>query len=378
MAPRLLTGGSGAERLIRLLREPERARGLSVGDWDVVVRVGRAARLLGVLRSRLVRSGSLETVPAPVRAHLDSEAAVVRFHRQMALLELAELGRALAPLSVQVIALKGAAYVLQGVRVAEGRDLSDVDIMVSRADLDRVEQTLVGRGWELQNLHPYDENYYRSWAHELPPLRFPGHKLEVDLHHTILPLTSRLHPDADALVAASRALPESHFRVFCPEDQVLHACAHLFHDSDCSDRLRELVDIDGLLREFGASDGFWDALQVRAELHGLGRPLWYALRYALAILGAPVPDHAVARMAHGRPSAIVERVMDAFVPEALVPSGPERPAPLGIRLRRLALFLRSHWLRMPPWLLARHAANKGWRRGLERLRSSASPAAQER
>ena len=39
-------------------------------------------------------------------------------------------------------------------------------------------------------------------------------------------------------------------------------------------------------------------------------------------------------------------------------SGPHR----GSELARLFLYIRSHWLRMPPWLLARHLARKAIRR----------------
>jgi hypothetical protein len=52
--------------------------------------------------------------------------------------------------------------------------------------------------------------------------------------------------------------------------------------------------------------------------------------------------------------------MDRAVPPVLLP-----PTPGQGRLRRPAavfLYVRSHWLRMPPLLLARHLARKSLRR----------------
>jgi hypothetical protein len=52
--------------------------------------------------------------------------------------------------------------------------------------------------------------------------------------------------------------------------------------------------------------------------------------------------------------------MDLLVPRVLEPRYPtRRPA----RLSAWLLFLRSHWLRMPPGLLAAHLLRKGLRGG---------------
>ena len=43
---------------------------------------------------------------------------------------------------------------------------------------------------------PYDDAYYRRWMHELPPLIHRERDRMIDVHHTILPLTARITPDA--------------------------------------------------------------------------------------------------------------------------------------------------------------------------------------
>lgn len=76
---------------------------------------------------------------------------------------------------------------------------------------------------------PYDDDYYRRWIHELPPLIHKTRDRMIDVHHTILPPTARITPDADALIADSIAL-ENGLRILSPADMICHAVIHLFAD----------------------------------------------------------------------------------------------------------------------------------------------------
>jgi hypothetical protein len=139
---------------------------------------------------------------------------------------------------------------------------------------------------------------------------------------------------------------------------VIHAAVHLFQDGDLAERLRELVDVGELVGEFAADPAFWDRLAERARLHQAGKPLFYALYFARRLLGASVPDAVLAGLSPRRGAAALW-LMDRLVPPAIVPSHPDH-VPAGTALARRLLFIRSHWLRMPPLLLARHLAIKGW------------------
>ena len=88
-----------------------------------------------------------------------------------------------------------------------GRMCSDVDILVPRERLDLFERALLANGWVHVTLEPYDQLYYRRWTHELPPLVHRDRLTAVDVHHGILPVTSRLKPDLTRLLAQARALP---------------------------------------------------------------------------------------------------------------------------------------------------------------------------
>lgn len=345
------------EKLIRAIVEPASAVGLNDDDWDLIVRTAGSAQLLGTLHSRLERAGVLPAVPAAPRRHLIGAHAFYVHRAQMARYLLRGLDQALRGMPEKLVLLKGAAYVAQGLPFSVGRMFDDVDLMVSRSALEAVEARLQQAGWLSEKPDAYDQHYYRAWAHELPPMRHPRFLLQLDVHHTILPVTGRLKPDAAKLLEAAVPVAGEPWYVLSPADQLLHVAVHLFQDSDCTNRLRELVDIDALLRAH-AGAGLDEILPRRAAMHGLGRPLWYAVRYAQAWLGTPVAPALARAIGEFAPGPLVQGTMDRLVHRAIFPPHPDsRPARRSPFAHRI-LEGRAVWLRMPPWLLIYHAAMK--------------------
>ena len=335
--------------LLEVLRAPDRLGRLGPADWDELLRLARHHRLLGRLAAELAAHGAEGSHPvvldvlAAARRRAAAEQTRMRF-------EIDRLGRALAPLPGPRVLMKGGAYLLAGLPPARGRISSDVDVLLPRDQLAEAERLLRRSGWDPVYEDAYTQHYYRDWMHELPPLRHRHRHAYVDLHHTILPLTHRFRPDGAALIAAAVPIGDSGWSMLAPADMVLNVVAHLFADGDFADALREVVDLHDLLTAFGREPGFWDELARRAELHGLARPLGDALWVTRALLETPMPPQPWAP----RP---VRRLMLA----ALTPR-PPGDASAALRAVRLALYMRSHWLRMPPVMLARHLAIKAWRR----------------
>ncbi|AHF03375.1 hypothetical protein MARPU_05330 [Marichromatium purpuratum 984] len=364
MSRRMAESRRAATLLVAALRAPERLPTLADEDWDLLLRIARHARLLGRLDADLGTLGLHARVPERICHHLESARQQVAYRQRLLTWEVDRVLRALEGLDVQVVALKGVAYVLAGVPAARGRPFADVDLLIPMAALEPVEQRLRARGWLSLGHSAYDEHYYRDWMHEIPPLRHAERDNEIDIHHRLLPRTSRFHFDPAPLFIASRAL-EGHgaLRVLDAPDMVLHAVVHLFLEGDAHEglRLRDLVDVWDLIRHFEAHAGFWDALLDRAELHGLRRPLFHALRQAQVLFALEPPARCRARLAGWGPVAPVRWLMDRLVSLALFPDHAGR-APLRVRLARLALYARAHWLRMPSGLLLRHLGYKGWLR----------------
>jgi len=149
---------------------------------------------------------------------------------------------------------------------------------------------------------------------------------------------------------------------FCPTHMALHVAVHLFQHGEIAGGLGDLIDFDELCRYFGRQPGFWEQLVPAAVELGLTRPLSYALRYSSLLLGTAVPATVMAEAERtGKPPAPVRAAMDPLVCRALVPDLPEHGSPWQ-GFARLCLYIRSHWLRMPPLPLAMHLLRKAWMR----------------
>jgi hypothetical protein len=232
--------------------------------------------------------------------------------------------------------------------------------MVPFDSLGVVESALMENGWEQMKLDPYDQRYYRKWMHELPPMRHKQRQTVVDVHHTILPRTGRLHPDPRRLFETANRIKDTNLWTLSPADMVLHSSAHLFQDGDLAGGLRDLLDLDDLLRHFSArQESFWADLIARSRLLDLSRPLFYALRYCKSIMGTPVPDPVIRQSQTAAPPKPVLILMDILANQALVSSEPIAMNK-GAAFARWCLYVRSHYLRMPPLLLLRHLLRKAF------------------
>jgi hypothetical protein len=343
--------------LVAALRDPAAVVFWTLPQWELLVRQARSANLLSRLAALLEDLGLLEKVPAAPCMHLLAARTVWHAQEEAVHREVRLVRKALASTGIDIILLKGAAYLYAGLPLARGRLFSDIDILVPRSSLPQVEAALMLHGWATTHHDPYDQRYYREWMHELPPMQHGTRLTSLDVHHAIVPLTARLKPDSAKLFAAARPLPgQARLKVLAPVDMVLHSAAHLFLNEELGQGLRDLVDLDGLLRHYGAEAGFWPALEARAAEMDLEAPVGYALRYSRMILDTPVPAKAL--------SGSVKPWMDALFLRALQPDHPsaaDRFTPLA----RWLLYVRAHWLRLPPARLAYHLVVKATRRTRE-------------
>ena len=322
---------SGARLLADALARPGEVA-LDADGWTALLTMARAEQLLGTLAHRLAGVA----VPASVAAILADARGGAEQARRSALWEAEMARRALAPLGVPVVLLKGTAFAAAGLAAGQGRAIGDLDLLVPRAALGQVEAALLAAGWEWVKPDPYDDDYYRRWMHELPPLIHAERDRMIDVHHTILPLTARVTPDPARLIADSVPLGNG-LRTLSPNGMIVHAAAHLFADGDLAGGLRNLWDIRCLVEEFGT-----EGLAEEAARHGLRRPVSRALRLVDSVF-------AGGRLA-GSDRLYVRRLTarDGW-------GRPTRP------VTRLAFYVRSHALRMPPAMLARHLWTK-WRK----------------
>lgn len=339
--------------LLQTLAQPQRAQDLGGGQWTSLIGLARACNLLGTLEARL-RAADVAVPAAPAR-HLDGVRQLALRQRLSVRWEAHELARALRPLAGPVLLLKGAAYLLGESPSGEGRLFGDIDLLVPREQLGEAEKRLMLSGWVSAKRDPYDQRYYREWMHELPPMTHLRRGSSLDLHHNLLPLTARHHPDMAALLARARPLPGfPGLYVPAPEDLLIHSLTHLVHEGELHHGLRDLVDIDAMLRAYPQQDAaFWARLEAAVQGHGLQQPVALGLRLVEQELGTPLPPTLLAEARREPPRWL----LTAFHHALHAVAGSSARAPFS----EFLIYLRGHALRMPPGLLMRHLAIKAWR-----------------
>lgn len=342
-----------------VLARPADVVRMSAADLNLTLRVSRRVRLHGWLAAKLKEADVLNQLPVTAQDQLESALIMAHSRARLAKWELNRIAWALQDEpAVPLVLMKGCSYLLLDLPNSPGRIFADVDLLLPENELERVEEILNKRGWRTTELTPYDQNYYRKWTHELPPLVHVEREVEIDLHHNVLPRTSRLKPPSDALIRNAVPVEDSRYQVFASEIMALHAMTHLMFNDDLTDKLRDLVDIDVLLRHFSNEDSeFWKRLLRKAEELDLRRPAYYSLRYVRQLLNCPIPDAVTDTAQKWAPPAPIVWLMDRLVPLALYPPHPDYPSHL-TEVGRLLLYVRSHWIRMPPWLLAYHLSHK--------------------
>jgi len=346
--------------LLQALRQPDALKQLSLADWDLLLRQARHANLLGHLCASLDKRNLMEHVPPQPQQYLDSARAISERHTSAVQWEVSLIRKALAKSGIPIILLKGAAYVMANLPTASGRLFSDIDIMVPKDRLNEVEAALMLHGWATTHHDEYDQRYYRTWMHELPPMQHIQRSTVIDVHHAILPETAYFHPDAEKLQAAAQVLDGyNDLKVFAPVDMVLHSATHLFHEAELDNGLRDLVDIDSMLKHFNDSPSFWSTLVERAQELELSRQLYYALRYCALILQTPIPEDTMHAAKLGEPGPSTRAIMDNLYKRAFMPAHPSCADSLS-GVSRQMLYVRANWLRMPPLMLTRHLFHKAF------------------
>jgi len=354
---------SPPDLLIECLAEPRHLAHLTPREWDRLLPQAREAQMLATLGD-LVESQRAESgVPVAVLRHLQGALLVARRRVEALRWELECLrGELPALTSARPVVLKGVAYIVLDLPHAGARLCADVDVLVPRAEIERVERMLGWVGWTSGDLDAYDERYYRQWMHQLPPLQHRRRGSTLDLHHNILPDTARRPPDADRLLAQAVALPgDSRFATLAPTHVIIHAIVHLFADSEWDKAVRDFHDLDRLLRHFAGQQGepLWNDLLAETAALARGREVFYGLRYCTRWFGTPVPSEVVRATRRWRPSWPVLALMDRVFRHATAARA-AGPSPGLTAACRALLFIRSHWIKMPPLLLVRHLFHKAF------------------
>lgn len=345
--------------LAEVLIRPQRALDLGLAEWDTLLATARASQLLPRLAWLLRSAGLGDQLPGEIGEFVLAHEALADAQHEAVHLEARAILNALSATDCPVVFLKGSAYVLSGHAARYGRLLGDIDIMVPRAQVENAELLLKLAGWSNAHYSAYDQRYYRQWMHELPAMQHRTRGTALDLHHTILPPTAGASVDAARLFAAATPLPDlPNAFVLNRADALIHCATHLFHEGEFDKGLRDLHDFHCLLAEMEEEGLDAAALSERAIELDLAWPLFLALRYNRLIFGDALGAAAESLLERKlQPARLRVRLLDTLYLQALPPLD-LRHRNRGAAFARWLLYVRSHWLRMPPHLLAYHLGRK--------------------
>ncbi|AMJ99168.1 hypothetical protein AVL55_13990 [Alteromonas macleodii] len=334
---------------------------LSTSEWRDLILVARANSLLPRVASILLSDSDNDFhIPPTAHAHL---VASIRhetlFHNQVlheVKLVNSKVSRALTR---NLIVLKGAGYVIAGSKAAKGRIFSDIDLLLLKDDIPKVERALHLFGFVSDTDSEYDQKYYREWAHEIPPLRHLQRGTVLDVHHNIVPLVSGRAPDIEIFLK-STVKTEYGVEVLRPAAMFLHSAIHLFFSEEFTNGYRDLSDLSLLLDEIIDDDDEISYLFFLAENTGFENEIFLALRYLDRIFGRTIPQDITKNFKQVPPSKIRLVVMDFIFGKVLAANH----RLVDVKFRGLAqwlAFVRGHLLKMPFNILVKHTASKLWR-----------------
>lgn len=346
---------SDCSPLLDFLADRHSVEPLDPQAWSLLFAEVRACGLEARFAEAFV-AGVPQSMPAEFHAHLLAAQRRGSILKEDVGRELRLIEKALGSVKTHVVLLKGAAYVAAGLPAARGRVFSDIDVLVPKSFLSDAESALMRSGWMTRHLSDYDRRYYRDWSHEIPPMQHVRRGTIVDLHHSLIMPTCRISVDVQSMLDAIVPIAgEGNWFRLKNEDLVLHAASHLLLNAEFDRGLRDLWDIDLLVRHFSAGVGnFGHSVLQRADQVGLGRVVRQAFTLCDRFFGTPLPSQALSE--HGFVMSLLGAAIGTRHPDT-------RPywQPLADRL----LLCRELNFRLPPHLLARHL----WHKATKSLRA---------
>lgn len=310
-----------------------------VSDWDrfVVLADGELATpaLWRALRDPAA-------IPPEVGDYLRRGAMFGDFRMQQLAERLRETVAAFAARGVPVTLLKGAALGAIADATFRLRPMTDLDLLVSVADVPRAREAIIAAGWS-ETQDPALHALLGEGHHHLPPFldaRLPGMRLE--LHTALFPDDHSFAFDEAALgrEAVAAPAPFAGARVPSLEHLLLHAAIHFAWQHTMRFGAWRTFRLVGMVV---AQPGFsWDRFLAVARAARALTAAYWTLRLARQMCGLAIPPGVLDALAPPTPEFARAAIERHFI-AALVP-GEAPPSPsIGVSRLLWRAALRPRW-----------------------------------
>jgi hypothetical protein len=276
----------GRERLVEILAG-------SV-DWEYLRELTNFHGIIPLVTHNLIASGLSSQVPQSYVNQLKHYHDRTIYRNMILTSELAKVLYAFGQRGIETVCLKGMALaeVLYGDPCL--RTVGDIDILVRPGDISKAASLLADLGYKQivpkqARDHPF---------HDEPYCKEVGFPLFLELHWALDDDKLAAFPQQDIWCRAQPLkFQGASTLMLSPEDNLLFMANHLpKHDFHV---LKFLGDVVELLKKYEESLD-WDYITVSARSWQIGPAVYYVLRRAKELTGAPVPDYSLGAL---RPSA---------------------------------------------------------------------------
>ncbi len=233
--------------------------------------------------------------------------------------------RLFADRGIPVMLLKGAAVGAIGDATFRTRPMTDLDLLVHRADVERAASAIVDSGWSLTTDQRLLELLQDQ--HHLPPFvspLLPGLRLELHVDIFALGHGFALAPEALWRDARPAPAPFEGAYLLSPEHMLVHVCAHFaWQHSMRFAPWRTFRTIAAVTALPGFS---WEALVRTAREAKALTVCYWTLRLAHHMSGLTVPTAVLAQLAPPTPEWLRTRLARHFVSDLAMGEGPTSPS----------------------------------------------------
>ena len=347
-----------------VLLEPKRGLRFDLDTWQSVILVLREEKLLATLYHLALETAVFEHYPEFAQRHLYSASIYASRQSKQIFYEALLLQELLEKNGVTPIFLKGANYTLRSSRNSQGRICSDIDVLVKVEELDSCESLLLSQNWHSEKLTQYDEQYYRQWTHEIPPLIHPFRGTVLDVHHNLyLPISGR-SPKIELFINELEFTADN-FAVLKIPQTVMHSIIHLFMNENFSSGMRDLFDIYRLIEEH-SDESFWKDITVLARQSHFLVELQYCLVALETIFSFDAPEY-VSIALHDNQLSWPQKIWAKHIfVNAILPQHPL----ISLNRQHFAssvAYFRGHWVKMPKTVLVKHFVVKMYHQLLDQV-----------
>ena len=342
--------------LSSLFVNAEQSKSISLAQWELILLIFRDSQVLAKYCYFLKSKDAFNPLPTYVKRHLENAEVIANKQQKQIEYEALELLKVTSFSSKYSIFLKGAAYSLADNEAGKGRIYSDIDLIVTKSSIKSIESNLSTLGWLAKEMDEYDQNYYREWAHEIPPMMHANRGTVLDLHHNLVPPMSGRADNLSAIIESTVTVSKN-IKVLSPPAMALHSAIHLFFNEEFHNGFRDIHDLHLLFTEHN-DDEFWQQILTLAKSSGFEIELFLAIRFSHQLFQTQVPTH-VNQALDFYNHCWKLRYWDFLFSRVLCPHHPYLKVPY----KKTAIFLalaRGHLLKMPLPMLIKHSTHKMW------------------